>query len=153
MHGRLTRWLRLLGYDAYYDPQLSDLNLLKIAQATTRIVITADQDLFQTANKLGILTIFLSPKYGMHQIRNILNITNSEPSLHLIGTRCTQCNFPLHAIPRENISQWLPLMNTIEASTIQRHHLFWVCFSCRQIYWYGTIWKEILLQFKQLFKK
>ena len=153
MHGRLTRWLCLLGYDTYYDPQLSDINLLRIAQVTKRIVITADQEMSQSGKKLGICIIFLSPKYGMHQLRNILNFTNSEPSLHHIGTRCTQCNFSLHAIPRENISQWLPLLDAIESSIIQHHHLFWVCFSCRQLYWYGTVWKQILLQFKQFFKE
>lgn len=42
MLGRLARWLRLLGFDTLYYPDISDSNLLKIARQQERFILTRD---------------------------------------------------------------------------------------------------------------
>ena len=43
--GRLARWLRALGYDASYHPQIGDAELVREAAAEGRVLLTRDRDL------------------------------------------------------------------------------------------------------------
>ncbi|MDI7277663.1 MAG: Mut7-C RNAse domain-containing protein, partial [Anaerolineae bacterium] len=42
MLGRLARWLRILGYDTLYDPRWHDDELVRLARAQGRILLTRD---------------------------------------------------------------------------------------------------------------
>src|SRR5947208_540619 len=43
--GRLARWLRVLGYDAAYEPKIADSELVARALAEGRVLLTRDVDL------------------------------------------------------------------------------------------------------------
>ena len=45
MLGSLARWLRLLGYDADYDNRRDDAELVRLARAENRVLLTRDQEL------------------------------------------------------------------------------------------------------------
>src|SRR5262249_60775337 len=45
--GRLARWLRVLGYDAAYEPALPDAQVVARALAERRILLTRDADMMQ----------------------------------------------------------------------------------------------------------
>ena len=49
MHGRITRFLRILGYDTFYPFDMDDSEILKIAKKENRIIITRDIQLSQRA--------------------------------------------------------------------------------------------------------
>lgn len=42
MLGKLARWLKILGFDTYYEKDLPDNKLLKIALVEDRIILTRD---------------------------------------------------------------------------------------------------------------
>ena len=54
MLGKLTRWLRMLGYDAVYQNDSSDTDLLTAAKSKSLILLTSDEELYRTATFRGI---------------------------------------------------------------------------------------------------
>ncbi|MGC8839517.1 MAG: Mut7-C RNAse domain-containing protein, partial [Anaerolineae bacterium] len=56
MLGRLARWLRILGYDAAFEPDLEDAQLVRRARAEGRILLTRDRDL---ARRRGVRVLLL----------------------------------------------------------------------------------------------
>ena len=56
MLGRLTRWLRALGYDTVYAPDTDDNELLRRARAQDRVLLTADHAL---AMRRGARTLLI----------------------------------------------------------------------------------------------
>lgn len=47
MLGGLARWLRILGLDAHYDPELDDPELVDRAVAEDRLILTRDAQLVE----------------------------------------------------------------------------------------------------------
>jgi uncharacterized protein with PIN domain len=45
MLGRLAKWLRILGYDTAYFSQIEDSDLVRIARAEGRMLLTRDREL------------------------------------------------------------------------------------------------------------
>ncbi|MGD8599578.1 MAG: Mut7-C RNAse domain-containing protein [Anaerolineae bacterium] len=45
MLGTLAKWLRILGYDTHYDPTLDDHQLVRLARAEDRVLLTRDHEL------------------------------------------------------------------------------------------------------------
>jgi len=55
MLGRLVRWLRAMGYDTLYPGQCADRELLRIAQAEERLLVTRDRMLARLAHPRACL--------------------------------------------------------------------------------------------------
>ena len=55
MLGRLARWLRLLGFDVIYQPDAHDDQLIAIAEAEERTLLTKDARLLRNRRVNGYL--------------------------------------------------------------------------------------------------
>ncbi|TFG55378.1 MAG: hypothetical protein E4H30_07370 [Methanomassiliicoccus sp.] len=55
MLGSLSRWLRLLGYDAEYVRDASDREMLSLLQGNDRLLLTRDRQLAERAGDRGVL--------------------------------------------------------------------------------------------------
>ena len=53
MLGKLTRWLRMLGYDVKYFRSTEDKQLLKTAKTEHRTLLTCDNELYHQATTQG----------------------------------------------------------------------------------------------------
>ena len=51
MLGKLARWLRMLGQDVIYSTQLNDNELLGLAKAECRVLLTKDFETLQTRHQ------------------------------------------------------------------------------------------------------
>ncbi len=132
---RLARWLRLLGADVLTRPDLSGAQLLKLARAEGRMVITRDKRL-RTAPDV----IYLRSDRFRDQLREVLTRTHFDPRRSAF-TRCSYCNRPLIDIPRETVATRVP---PFVFASQQR---FAECEGCGRIYWAAThperIFREI----------
>ena len=54
MLGKLARWLRMLGQDVIYSVQFSDNELLELAKAECRVLLTKDLELYKRAIGTGL---------------------------------------------------------------------------------------------------
>ena len=67
MLGRLAKWLRILGYDTAYLPQLSPQGLMREGRRQERIIITRDTRFFRL--KDDPVFIFVHDDHFRKQLR------------------------------------------------------------------------------------
>jgi uncharacterized protein with PIN domain len=143
MLGKLSRWLRLMGYDVLYKSDAEDSEI--IANAKKRIILTRDRTLFEKAKSEGLSALLIRST----DIKNQLLQLKEEAEIELQDTpklsRCPLCNSEVESIEKENIRDKVPpkVFENLE---------FWVCKNCQKIYWEGGHWKNIKETVKDLEK-
>ncbi len=133
MLGRLARWLRVLGYDTLYLPELDDAALARLARAEDRILLTRDREL---ARRKGLRVLLLQDDQVEQQLRIVvarLGLTANDAF-----SRCIQCNIMLEEVNREEAR---PLVPPFVYNTQTR---FRRCPQCGRVYWRGTHWAHMV---------
>ena len=135
--GRLARWLRVLGYDAVYEPVLPDAQVVARARAEARVLLTRDVDMMKRRVIVsGMVQAILLRDDTIHdQLRQVLTQLALEPGQTL--TRCIDCNAELQARAKEAVADRLP---PYVRATQER---FSECPSCARVYWPGTHWERM----------
>lgn len=127
MLGRLTRWLRLLGYDTIYAPDTDDAELLRRARAEDRVLLTADRAL---AARPGARTLLIQAQDLPGQLQQVHAELGPPPGAEF--SRCLVCNGRLAQVDKAALAGRLP------PYVLARHHVFFRCPDCGRIYWPGT---------------
>jgi uncharacterized protein with PIN domain len=140
MLGRLAKWLRILGYDTAYFPHLDDDQLVRLARAEGRLLLTRDGGL---ARRRGLQCLLIESDYLEEQLGQIL------AELALAGehpfSRCPVCNTPLQKVEKSELEGRVP------PHIFRTHKDFSLCPNCDKIYWPGTHWtrmQEKLVEFR-----
>jgi len=142
MLGRLAKWLRILGYDTAYDPQLDDHELVRRARAEGRWLLTRDQEL---AGRSGVRSLLVESEELLAQIAQVKS--RLGPAKGGPFSRCPVCNAPLVEVSPQEVQGRVPPF------VLRSHSRFRRCPSCDKIYWPGSHWKRIqkrLAQFEEL---
>ena len=151
MFGRLTRLLRIFGYDTIYandlenyfkvNPVPDDL-ILKYALEQDRIVITRDYP-FSEKNKEKI--IYLEGEGVYHYLFELKKRLHLEYDFALQKARCSICNSSL-----EEVKDKKDIINEVKPQTFKYYNEFYQCKNedCRKIYWEGTHIDKIRKQLK-----
>ena len=132
MLGTLAKWLRILGYDTLFDPALDDHQLVRLARAEGRILLTRDREL---ARRRGLRVLLIASQQLDDQIDQVLADLALTPSRSL--SRCPVCNDLLQPMPPEAARTRVP------AYVARTHRTFRACPSCRRVYWRGTHWQRM----------
>jgi hypothetical protein len=139
MLGRLSRWLRLLGYDTLYAPALSDCQIAARARAEGRIVLTRDQHL---ARRKGIRCLLIQSQALEEQIRQVLTMLGAP--LQEARPRCPVCNAVLSQASPAQVRPFVP------AYVFKTHRRFHHCPTCDRYYWPGSHWENIQSTIEQI---
>jgi uncharacterized protein len=133
MLGRLAKWLRILGYDTRYDPACDDAQLVRLARAEERVLLTRDTEL---ARRRGVRVLFLVSEGLEEQLSQL----HQEFGLSVIApfTRCPVCNAPLEAINRDQAWGQVPPYIFVTQPE------FRLCPTCNRFYWRGSHWEGML---------
>ena len=141
--GRLAKWLRVLGYDALFVPDIDDGALVRIAQNEGRIVLTRDGHLLErrlfTSGQVKAVRI-LGDQF-MEQVRQVV----AEMGLAMDNdfSRCIECNVALNGVDREQVGDRVP------PYVFQTQKEFKECPVCRKLYWRGTHWRNMRQELAQ----
>jgi len=127
MLGRLTRWLRILGYDTAYAPDTDDNELLRLARAQDRILLTADHGL---AARRGARILLIEAQDLDGQLREARSALGPPPGGAL--SRCVACNGKLVRVDKSELAGRLP------PYVLATHQEFRRCPDCGRIFWPGT---------------
>jgi uncharacterized protein with PIN domain len=139
MLGTLAKWLRILGYDTLYDPALDDHQLVRLARADGRVLLTRDTEL---ARRPGLQSLLVASQDLQSQIRQVLIGLDLKPDW--TETRCTLCNERLRPIDRASARARVP------AYVAETQHAFTTCPACQRVYWRGTHWQHMQEWLSQL---
>jgi uncharacterized protein len=123
---RLARWLRILGADAVADASLTGAELLQIARADNRILVTRDKRL-RTAPDV----FFVESNSIRSQLREAVRRFGLDPRVIPL-TRCSRCNTLLTPVARDLVSRRVP------PYVFAAHDRFAECAGCGRIYWPET---------------
>jgi uncharacterized protein len=135
--GRLARWLRVLGYDAAYEPFLPDARVVARALAEDRVLLTRDADMMRRRVIAGgrVKAILLRYDNVQAQVRQVLDELDLNPQLAL--SRCLDCNAELQ--PREKMAVLDRLPPYVRAT----QERFSECPDCGRVFWPGTHWQRM----------
>ncbi len=137
MLGKLTRWLRLLGYDVKYSRSLNDEQLIETAKRESRILLTRDLKLYRQAMAQRINSFFVARTTEAKKLASLAKRFNIKLDFDVTLSRCPKCNSRIKPIAKEEIAGKIP------ETTAAYYDEFWECFNCKKIYWQGAHWKRI----------
>lgn len=138
MLGKLTRWLRMLGQDVIYSVQLDDNQLLGLAKAESRVLLTKDLQLYRRAIGRGLDAFYVEGKTEPVRLAEVARRYGLELAVDMFKSNCPVCNTPLEVADKGGLNELL------ESNTYKHYELFWRCPNCGQIYWQGAHWKQII---------
>jgi len=134
MLGKLSRWLRLMGYDVEYKSDFEDGEI--IANAAERIVLTRDRALFERARGEGLSTLLIRGTGIKDQLLQLQEEIGIELRDTPESSRCPLCNGELEKVEKEKVKGRVP-------PEVSENAEFWICKNCQKIYWEGSHWKKI----------
>lgn len=129
MLGRLARWLRVLGYDATYDPALSDRALVSRAAAEGRVLLTRDRHLLRELRPTRALEV--THDAPLEQLRALIARMELAAPAELF-TRCLVCNAPLVDVPASAYATLVPPESRGLPGPVRQ------CPVCERVYWPGS---------------
>ena len=135
--GRLAKWLRAMGYDASFVPDVDDGDLLAIAHREGRIVLSRDRRLLErrlvTSGSASVLLLHSDKLFEqVQQVTGEFKLSASEDFL-----RCIECNVELRGLDAERAEDRVPVY------VFQTQDVFKECSRCRRVYWRGTHWQNM----------
>jgi uncharacterized protein with PIN domain len=137
MLGKLTRWLRMLGYDVEYFNMLDDDELIEVAKSERRILLTRDLKLYQKASTQGVQAFLIEGKTRYEKLAELAKRYSLRLQIDTANSRCPQCNSCIREVQKEQV------LDRIPQSTSRFYDEFWECVNCGKVYWRGCHWKRI----------
>jgi uncharacterized protein with PIN domain len=144
MLGRLAKWMRLLGFDVLYYPEINDSQVVKIARQQERTVLTRDTGLLMRRGLKDTIFIKSDEVYEqLAELKDRLNFLNADP----MG-RCVLCNGTLSRVPRKE-----EVRNMVPDFVYHNIRDFTKCAACGKIYWEGSHYKRFKEKIEELLKE
>jgi uncharacterized protein with PIN domain len=142
--GKLTRNLRLLGIDSFYNNTMTDEKIVECSIKNKRIILTRDIGLLKRKTVThGYWIRNTNPDLQTIEIINRFDIKNLVNSF----TRCLHCNGKL--VTQDKIS----IKNQLLPKTIKYYNKFFKCRDCDKIYWQGSHYDKMVQKIKTWLEK
>jgi len=127
--GRLARYLRLAGFDAFYSRDLDDAELAQISSEQRRVLLTRDRGLLKRRSVTrGYFVRETSPPRQLAEVLRRFDLRRHVRPF----SRCMACNGPLDAVDKREVAAEVPERSRTHFDAFLR------CRSCRRVYWQGS---------------
>jgi uncharacterized protein with PIN domain len=139
--GKLTRNLRLLGFDVAYLSAAEDLQLLEGMQRENRALLTRDRRLLMHAVvQHGYYPRSQEPTAQTIEVVRRFKLFSSIAPF----TRCLHCNALLQEVEKTEVMEQLEPLTRIYYDQFRR------CSGCGQIYWRGSHFSKLEARLQQI---
>jgi hypothetical protein len=127
--GRLAAYLRMLGFDTWYERLADDPQLAAVSSREHRILLTRDVGLLKRKEiQDGYLVRSDKPAEQLRELSRRFALS----SYFAPFTRCMECNWPLVSVEKSEIADLLP------PHTRETKNEFSRCVRCGKIFWRGS---------------
>jgi len=145
--GKLARWLRLMGYDARFFDGDDDSELVAMAKAEGRVILSRDTRIMErrliTSGRVKAVLIGSDqPERQIHQVVDTLGLDSRFRPFSL----CLECNQPLVERAKDELKELVP------PYVFKTQSQFMQCPNCERIYWRGTHWQAMTRKLEKLAK-
>ena len=132
--GRLTAYLRMLGFDCLYETEYDDVQLAEIAAGEKRILLSRDRRLLmRKAVTDGYCLRSLDSLEQLTEVVQRFDLAQRAIPFH----RCLRCNHVLEPVSKEEV------LDRLEPLTKKYFNEFHICPACAQIYWKGSHYEKM----------
>ena len=132
--GRLTAYLRMLGFDCLYRNDVQDEELAETAEREERILLSRDRRLLmRKAVTYGYCLRSLDSLEQLTEVIRRFDLVSRISPFH----RCLRCNYPLEPVAKEAV------LDRLEPLTKLHFAEFQICPNCQQIYWKGSHYERM----------
>ncbi len=141
--GGLARWLRATGYQAAWQPDIDDDNLLREARSLSATLLTTDAMLMERR----LLRDRIIPAFWLPPTLSIaeqLALAFREFGLVVRPPRCMSCGGELRPVPKEALRDRIPPKTYLWLDE------YFVCRRCDKLFWHGTHWQRIMARLTDL---
>ena len=142
--GKLTKWLRLMGYDAQFFNGSDDSQLVAVAQAEGRVILSRDTHIMKrrviTSGQLK--AVIIQSDDPERQIRQVIDTLHLDYQLRPF-TLCLECNQALVERDKGGVEELVP------PYVFKTQDQFMQCPNCQRIYWRGTHWQAMTQRLKK----
>ena len=130
MLARLARWLRVLGFDTFFDASVHDHAIVQIASSERRMLLTRDRHLLRELRPAAALEIVHDAP--LSQLKQVVESLQLSAPAELF-TRCMLCNTILsNPLTSDEIRELVPENSRSVIGAVRR------CPSCLRVYWHGS---------------
>jgi uncharacterized protein with PIN domain len=137
MLGKLTRWLRILGYDVEYADSMDDKELTYKAKKEDRVLLTRDVELYKQATAKGAEAFLVENPNQTADLASLAKRFRIKLEVNVEISRCPKCNGTIRTVSKTEVADKIP------AATSSNYSEFWQCQQCGQVYWRGAHWDRI----------
>ncbi len=127
----LGRYLRILGYDTYWNAALRTHELILRSNAENRIFVSRNTRLSEQYPAVDEYLIIQSEDPSA-QLREVIDACGLDCSSYLFS-RCVNCNVELVQVPAKE-----EIKARVHPNVYNRYDQFFVCPDCGQVYWKGS---------------
>jgi uncharacterized protein with PIN domain len=143
--GRLSTWLRILGYDTVYWRGEADRVFLRIAEREERAVLTRRKDVLARQHP-GIVLLVESDRVE-EQIVEVLGKLGIRPEPDKLFTVCLRCNESLREAAPDEVRPLVP------EYVFRTQSEFRVCPKCGRVFWPGTQRERALSTLRRILER
>lgn len=136
--GKLTKNLRLLGFDSLYKNSYRDREIAEISDYEKRVVLTRDRGLLK--RKIITRGYIIRSENPPVQLSEVIKRFDLKSSVKPF-TRCSSCNGLLLKVDKSNI------LDKLEPKTAKYFNEFSQCSECKKVYWKGSHYNNMLKRY------
>jgi len=140
MLGKLTRWLRISGYDTVSVSELEfdgEEDEFMLKNFRERILLTKDRELYRKSLKDGRKAILISSDSIEGQVRELME---RGVRFQIVMDRCSLCNTLLRK-PSTDEAVEVVVREKLPEDMLKME--LWYCEKCKKLYWMGGHWKNM----------
>ena len=142
---KLARWLRMIGYDALLFEGEDDGQMVKLALAQGRVLLTKDTQIMlrRVLAEGRVKAVLIEVDEPREQLRQVVEALGLDYRFNPFS-RCLECNALLQPRDREEVR---PLVPPYVYRTQSRYVQ---CPTCQRVYWQGTHWQAMRRRLAEL---
>jgi uncharacterized protein len=139
--GKLAKLLRMTGFDTLYHNNLEDKEIIELALAQNRIILTRDRGILK--NSFVRKGYYIRSQKPEEQLKEVMSRFQLQSSTKFLS-RCITCNGEIGKVKKKDIEQKL------KPGTSKYFDRFFQCTGCGRIYWEGSHYDRMLDYYKNL---
>ena len=133
--GRLTKYLRMMGFDVFYRNNLKDDEIVNMSLKERRAILTKDRGILKRSEVThGYWVRSTKVNEQAFEILKRFDLKNQINEF----SRCIECNQLLKPVLKEKI------LNELPVKVVQSQDEFCRCPSCTKIFWKGAHYQKML---------
>lgn len=146
--GKLSRWLRMMGYDTVFFTGEDDWEMVIKALNEERVLLTKDTGIMRMGVVLSgkLKAIRIDSDKPEEQIKQVIETLELGGDTELF-TICLECNEPLIKKTPEEVKDRVP------PYVFETQKEFMECPSCNRVFWKGTHWQAMVERLDDIINK